>query len=566
MKSESSKPILIIPLLIIAFLVFSDTALADSPAKVLVLPFNIHSEKDMSYLKEGIMDMLTTRLTLEGQTVPFSKEKILEVISDVTDTSNEQTAVLLGTKIGADYVLYGSLTVFGDSISTDARFFDMNTQKPLVTYHNSGKDNSDVITHIDMFAKQIKEAVFGRKAEQSAFQPPQKKEIADESRRHPEAVWAEEGGQLPDSKDLGTRSEGPGIIPGTPPPSVAEISGDIWKSQNFDIQIISIALGDVTGNGRTETVFIGEQTVFIYQYDDGKFEKIGEVGNSPFHSFISADAADINQNGRAEIFVTNIHNSSGSLQSFVMEWDGAKFKTIIEGSRWYYRVLNIPGQGNLLLGQQRSPKEVFLPGVYELKWDGREYIPTEKQTLPRDVNIYDFTCGDVLNSGQEKIVAFSANDYIRIMDRNGEEEWRSPEPFGGSSVYLEFPDEAASRIGNEKEMSYIFLSQRIHLADIDNDGKNEVIVGQNMDKARRLLSRLRLFKSGRIECLFWDNFGLYEKWRTREISGHISDYVIGDIDGDRKDELVFSVVTKISSILGKAKSFVAFQKIGKIAR
>jgi hypothetical protein len=87
-----------------------------------------------------------------------------------------------------------------------------------------------------------------------------------------------------------------------------------------------------------------------------------------------------------------------------------------------------------------------------------------------------------------------------------------------------------------------------------------------MDKARRLLSRLRLFKSGHIECLFWDNFGLYEKWRTREISGHISDYVIGDIDGDRKDELVFSVVTKISSILGKAKSFVAFQKIGKIAR
>jgi TolB-like protein len=560
-----SKPILIIPILIIAFLVFSDTALADKPAKVLVLPFNIHSEKDMSYLKEGIMDMLATRLTLEGQSIPFSKEKTLEAIKNIGEPSNEQAAVLLGMKLGADYVLYGSLTVFGDSISTDARFFDINAKKPLVTYYDSGKDNSDVITHIDLFAGQIKAAVFGRKAEQSPFQPPQK-ETADESRRHPEAVWAEEGGQVPDSKDLETHSDGPGIIPGTPAPSVPEISGDIWKSQNFDIQIIGIGLGDITGNGRTETVFIGEQTVFIYQYADGKFEKIGEVGSSPFHRFISADVADINQNGRAEIFVTNIHNSSGSLQSFVLEWDGSKLKTIVEGSGWYYRLLNIPEQGKVLLGQQRNPKNVFLPGVYELKWDGREYIPGKEQILPRDVNIYDFTYGDVLNSGQEKIVAFSANEYIRIMDRNGEEEWRSPEPFGGSSVYLEFPDEAGARIGNEKEMSYIFLSQRIHLADADNDGKNEIIVGQNMDKARRLLSRLRLFKSGHIECLVWDNFGLYEKWRTREISGHISDYVIGDIDSDRENELVFSVVTKISSILGKAKSFIAFQKIGKIAK
>jgi hypothetical protein len=53
--------------------------------------------------------------------------------------------------------------------------------------------------------------------------------------------------------------------------------------------------------------------------------------------------------------------------------------------------------------------------------------------------------------------------------------------------------------------------------------------------------------------------GLYQKWRTREISGYISDYAIADVNNDGQDELVFSVVEKHSSALGKAKSFIASQ-------
>ena len=95
------------------------------------------------------------------------------------------------------------------------------------------------------------------------------------------------------------------------------------------------------------------------------------------------------------------------------------------------------------------------------------------------------------------------------------------------------PKEIQSQLGiNLEEAEHYYLPQRIWIKDIDKDGKTEVIVAKNTDTAGRYFTRLRLFKNGYIACLAWDNMGMYEKWKTREISGHISDYFIADIDND----------------------------------
>ena len=88
-----------------------------------------------------------------------------------------------------------------------------------------------------------------------------------------------------------------------------------------------------------------------------------------------------------------------------------------------------------------------------------------------------------------------------------------------------------------------------------------MIVVKNKGVAGRRLARFRMFKSGHIECLGWDNVGLFKKWRTREISGYISDYAIADIDNDGKDELVFTLATRIDSVVSKGKSAIVSQEI-----
>jgi len=88
-------------------------------------------------------------------------------------------------------------------------------------------------------------------------------------------------------------------------------------------------------------------------------------------------------------------------------------------------------------------------------------------------------------------------------------------------------------------------------------------VVNNQDFANRTFSRLRIFKSGHIECLVWDKLGLYPKWKTRKISGHITDYIIGDLKNEGRDVLVFSAVTKTGVLSTQGKSYIATLDINR---
>jgi hypothetical protein len=157
-------------------------------------------------------------------------------------------------------------------------------------------------------------------------------------------------------------------------------------------------------------------------------------------------------------------------------------------------------------------------------------------------------------------VAYTKNDHLRILHKDGKEEWTSPEPYGGGVNYLEFRMESESSIGAHKEMARIYLPQRIQITDLDKDGRNEIVLVKNIDAAR-VLARTKSYKTGHIECLVWDNLGLYAKWKTRKLSGYISDYIIADFDNDGKKELVYSAVPKTDTLSQKEKSFIVSQEI-----
>ena len=552
MKIKEIKLSFILNLIIILSVFFCTTALAAKPLRVLIIPFNIHSEKDLSFLKKGVEDMLASRLAYEDKVIPLSKEEIRRTFNDLPETISKQAAVSLGEKLQADYVVFGSLTVFGDSISTDARFVDVQKQKSVIVFNQFGKDHGDVILHINIFSQQINEKVFGRKTISS--QPPlpaPEKKTEDSIRKHPETLWT------PENKT--------GIYSYGTPTAQGKESFSVWKSRRFKSKINGIAIGDVDGDGRNETVFISAKTVHIYRYSDGRFAKVAEIKGKGDIPYIGVDVADINNNEKAEIFVTKFIKTSKKLDSFVLELSGPEFKNIQDNSNWYYRVLNISGRGEkVLLGQKWGAEDIFSrSGIYELKWENGRYEPAQRQILPKNINIYGFTYGDVLNNGQEMIVAFTESDYLQILDQNGNEEWKSIERYGGSPAFLDKPPAMGPE--SKEEMDRVYLKQRIHVADLDKDGKNEIFVVNNQDLANRLFSRLRVFKSGHIECLVWDNLGLYPKWKTRKISGYISDYTIADIDNDGQDELVFSMVSKtgIGSVLGEAKSYLVSQEISK---
>ena len=528
-------------------LLFTPLAAAQKPASVLILPFTIHSPEDLSYLKKGIQEMLSTRLTVPGKVVPVDQEKAQPVLASAGDSMNDGTAAKLGAQAQADYVAFGSLTMIGNSISTDARFVEVSSGKTLVTYANTGDSSGKVISHINLFAMQVTDQVFGEK--KTVYQPPAAASASpsgqENYRQHPDKMWKEEA-----SKQEYTFMS---------PDSGHKVPFKIWKSRNMPYYIRGLAMGDVDGDGHMEVVFITRNRVMIYRLKDNKFAQLANIKSDNNHVLLSVDAADINADGKAEIFISGHRAQSmdenlqtNRLRSYVLEWNGTRFAPIADEIEWYLRVVKDPVVGSVLVGQKRGIDVIFAPGITQLVWTGKEYKPVEELDLPRKLDVFSFTFGDIKKDGQKYLLWLSRAGMLNVSNPNGGIEWSSSDNYVGGDVYLLAPrdpfgsNRPLSHVSRQKEIRY-YLSPRILVDDLDNDDNPEVYVFSNKDYVGKALPDVRVFKNGQINAMFWDQIGLYNLWRTRRMKGHISDMAIADIDGDGQKELVFANVIDIPS-------------------
>ncbi len=534
-------------------------AWAEQPQRILVLPFDIYAAQDLTFLQKGVQDMLVTRLFEKDKIIPYTKEEAASVLESLKRPVNQAGAVQAGAAIGADYVLYGSLTLFGESVSTDAHFFNVKTKQELVAFNQAGQKQGNIISHVDLLARQINADVFKRAvaptqapaAAPPATSPAQSKPTAKTSvptsRQHPEKLVISGTGS--------TYETGGG------PESTSDNTFTVWKSRRFKDEIIGVAVGDVTGDGRQETVFISSHTVSVFRFEDQSFNKISGHTVERALSLLNVDVVDLNDNGRAEIFVTaHLPQSgaqSGRNNSFVLEWNGAKLDPLVSDQNWYFRSMPASTfRGPTLLGQKRGPREQLFKGaVMPLIWKDGALAEDIPLNLPRNLKVLDFTLGDILNSGQETIAKFTRTDKVRVLGPKGSEEWESTTEYGGNPIYIEYSAWVTRKTDFHKRDRY-YIPQRILVADLDQNGQNELIVVKNSDATGRTFERFRLFKNGQIECLEWNTLGFDLKWRTQQVGGYISDYNIGDLNNDGRDELVFSVASKTGPIFGKDKSYI----------
>lgn len=516
---------------------------AHAASRVAVLPFTVNSEQDLAFLQNGVRDMLITRLTQPEKVILIDRSAVDAAMADAPSV-DENVVPAIGAALKADYVVFGSITVFGNSVSTDARIFDTARKESVLAFNETGRDNGDIIEHIDRFAASVNEKVFGGKADQTPTAartaPP-----AEESRKHPEAVWRDASGRM-------FEDEGPVDAEGGRAPL-----GQIWKSRNFKAEIRAMAAGDADGDGLNEVVFMDNKTVWVYRVVEGRFIQVGEFEGGVHDKFLAVDVADINGNGRAEIFVSNLHENTKVLSSFVLEWDDQAFQPILDRERWYYRVIRTPESTPMLVGQKHTRNDLFIAGIDEMAWQGDTYVSTRPLALPGWVNVFGFGYAASAPSGPPATVAFSPNEELRVLSADGESVWESPDSLGGNTIYLDKPDEASSSIGSYQETKRTYLPLRVWVTDLEKDGKHEVIVAKNKDSTRRMLSRIRVFTGGQIECYGWDQLGLYRKWTTREVSGQISDYAVADFNNDGKMELVFSVLQSTDSMISRPRSYIA---------
>lgn len=548
-------------------LLYPGTLPAKDKKTVAVLPFAVHSADNIEYVRQGIWDMLSSRISVEDKIDVLSKDAVLAALQETAGKDLSLADVYgLGQKMKTDFVVWGSITKIGNSFSLDAKLVDIAAYKSTVGIFSQSQGMDEIIPKINDFAQRIGFHILGSAASSTFGLPPAPSEAPPPQQAEGSKEAQIISGMRSSRKGTFTSAINPDFITGAQTPG----KRTFWMSQRYVGEFKGMDIGDVNGDGLNEVVVIEDHDVTIYQMKDGIFKQLYKMSGKTHDSYLAVDVIDTNGNGLKEIIVSSI--TRDVVDSFVLEFRDGKFAAIASDLRWFLRVITPSGGDPILLGQRMGFDKPFDTPIYEIIWEGGRYKEGRKMRIPQGLSVYGLTM-DNLGSGIDKILALDDYDYLCIYEQTdkplsrvkvfgGSKEflWKSDEYFGGSNSYIEQIDNQTFG-SSDKDTSEktTYLNLRILTYDSNKDGKREIFLVRNSSPAGRVFRKVKIFTSSEIYNLEWDGLGLLENWKTRKISGSVADYQFKDIDNDGQNEIVMALVLAEGASLRSRSAIVSYK-------
>ena len=481
----------------------------DTPGKIVFLPFTVQTAKPQQYLQDGLTDILATRMTNRTGLVAIHRSSETRQLAALMETGDQQAFKDMLNKLAADYLVIGSLEQ--QDTSYEIMIYVFNRKRPVPASFSKTIPSLDrAIPAMDEISMEIAARVFDKKQpEQLISTAPDDEGTSGFQTAHPDRAYRE------------------GLYQ---PATILGLDGDVFKvlssrrSNKITTQVRALAVGDLDGNGTEEIVLVEKGNMSIYRYSSDHFQ---HVADQPVPNYLAPHAvnlADLDKNGRLEIYIAA--NSNDKPSSQVFEWDGSKFHLLFENVPYYLR----PGKNKqgkeVLIGQKGSTLGPVGSSFYEMvKTTEGTLDKADKIMIPRGFNLFDFIRVDLDQDGTLDIVGITTNNKLVVMDPAGKPLWKSEAGYGASKDFL--GTLSSNRPGGRTPT---YMHTRLIARDQDGDGNPEIIIGRNRLTNVKFFKRLRYFEGSSISALKWDGSEMTTLWETKKIPGYTTDYQLAGGD------------------------------------
>jgi TolB-like protein len=273
--------------------------------KVAVLPFSVHSAENIDYVQKGVWDMLITRIGVSGKIDVLGRHSVIEALGGpVKSDMTQEEALSFGKKLNVDYVVWGSITKIGNSVSLAGKLLETASSKAPVGVFAQSQGLDDVITKVNDFARRVDTHILGQVPSTFEQQPP----AAAASAPSPVPATASNlpPGAIPGK--AGKSSDAPDVFRSGKGTYTSLINPDFivsgrdrkgfWMSPKYDMEFKGMTIGDVDGDGLNEIVTIDSKTLRIYRKKGQEIKlaypsMVGKAANT----YLAVDIADVNGNG-----------------------------------------------------------------------------------------------------------------------------------------------------------------------------------------------------------------------------------------------------------------------------
>jgi TolB-like protein len=520
----------------------------DSQATIAVLPFTMHTPAELAYLQSGIRDMLASRLAWQGKVQVVERSLTEQALRGAKSDVSLSDAVKIGGALKADFVLFGSVTALGQSISIDAKVVSVGATGEPLSLSTQTKSLDEVIPKINQFAQDINRKIFSRSTETAQATSA---DSDSASVRNPEFLVPETMQNTDKISNLN-----PNFLELTSEGSLRQPG--LWRSQTFKGGIVGMDVGDLDGDGRLEMVIITHDKLMVTQRDAYALRTLATFSGSKLDGFLWVSVADLDKDGKSEIYLTNMKKFNQPSQnsvsnqatygrdvvsepsSFVLTLVGNKLQVVAQNIPYFLNAVDLPKMGRVVLGQKKADDSVgtFKSDINEMQLRGGSLEPRITVALPARCNVFNFARADLKNDGNEETIIIDPTNRLTVLDPSGEQIWKSRNWFGGTSNSI------TGKIEDLRfnMVNYFYLPSPILVADLNNDKIKEVIANRCPDYNKLMPEGMRYYETGEIVSLSWDQMGMVENWKTREVSGMVSSIRVGDLNHDGVPELIVALV------------------------
>ncbi len=534
---------------------------ADHRASLALLPLEQIAEKNISPLRRGLKNMIISRLAKRAEIKIISLCLSCPLPADSNGMAKRAQEFM--KEYNTDYLLAGKLTEGKDHFVVETTIYARGVNKPIHIFSQEFA-NDDMISAVDKISWDIAEKIFGshkptiRGKKPAPSQPmPVPEPVAPSFQSaHPDralkkTVIIKDLPELPPIKPYKSFALPPaaGLTKSPVQPqhlqeetisphveenksAPAEITtSDLTETSNtekINLAMQTMDIGDLDGDGRLDVIVSDNNRLMAYHLENAELRKFALQPRKASGQIISVQLADLNKNGREEIYVSCIVD--GAADSFGLEWSGEKFTYLFKNEKWFVTPFNMPGKGIILAGQQSGKNKLFIPGIFRLQIIS-QVIQQREKIGADNTNLYNFSLADLDGNGSNEIIVLEQDHNLVIKNETGR-LWQSSETFG---------DTISVKINNDK---FIEIPARIMIADINNDKLPEIIIKQNMSADSNDIDGPDDFLRGSIQAFSWDGSSLNKIWQSEAVEGYIGGYRFFPATKTHPAQLYAGIVTR----------------------
>ncbi len=538
------KPIIkfnaIILILLFALALSPSTVALSSDKKVLLLPLTMYADRPLDHIRKGAASMLASRLAGGGIAVigPESIESYLNE-EEKRGITSEKRAQELMRKLDADYAIIGAITAVGSKYSLDFSLLKSEKGGLPLTRLSKVVGEDRFIPEFSDVANQLRAAIEGKSiTSREISRPPVLPKTSPAK-----GIFS----RLEQDKERPSEQEEGIAFKPTTESKPVKPTGKI----PLDMEAMSFDMGDLDGDGNVELVVVDREKMLVYQREGRSFVLVDTL-NAPWgEEFFKVSVGDIDNNGRAEIYVVSLYGMRARSSVF----ERASELTRLSRMTGHLRVVKDPIEMKTILLFQGSEVNQFFSGpIYQMNYGERGKL-NKGPELPemRGAQFYTLVRYDLNEDGNHEWVGLGKPNLddksrLHVWGERGQLLWQGKEELGGTNNAIR-----TGQAPPEGLPPRISFNSRLVVADIDGDGRRDVVALENIPMIGKLLN-FKVYVKSQLIAYRVEDTTLSPAWSTGEI-----DYCVTDMQTEGKSLFLAAHKGKVSNIGKKSGLIMWFE-------